>query len=119
MEGSNNSIIGNHFSEVIDSSGIRPTGATPVIIRLVTGSGNYLSTNNVVSMDVRSTSGDSAFAAQVEALLGTEATDGLAVTTVLVDAGSTRNTILDSGTEAQVVVDLSANAFRAIPAIGG
>lgn len=118
VSGSNNSIIGNHFSEVIDSSSIRPTGATPVIIRLMTGSDNYVSTNHVVSMDVRSKSGESAFSAQVDALLATEASDGLAVTTVMVDPGSTRNTILDSGTDAQVVVDASANAFRATPAIG-
>ena len=49
----------------------------------------------------------------------TEASDGLAVTAVLVDSDSARNTILDSGTDAQVVVDRAANAFRATPAIAG
>ena len=34
VSGSNNSVIGNHFSQIIDSGSIRPEGATPVIIRL-------------------------------------------------------------------------------------
>ena len=54
----------------------------------------------------------------MEALLATGAADDLAVTTVQVDPESVRNTNLDSGTEAQVVVDTAANAFRATPAIG-
>ena len=68
-------------------------------------------------MDVHATSSDSCFSAQVDALLTTEASDGLAVTAVMVDPNSARNTILDSGTDAQVVVDRAANAFRATPAI--
>ena len=52
VSGSNNSVIGNHFSEVLDAESIRPAGATPVIIRLVAGSGNYVATNHVVAMDV-------------------------------------------------------------------
>jgi Periplasmic copper-binding protein (NosD) len=117
VDGSNNSVIGNHFSEVVDAETIRPTGATPVIIRLVAGGGNYISSNHVVAMDVQTTSSDSCFSAQVDALLTTEASDSLAVTAVQVDSDSTRNTILDSGTDAQVVVDRAANAFRATPAI--
>ena len=117
IDGSNNSVIGNHFSEVVDAETIRPTGATPVIIRLVAGSGNYISTNHVVAMDVQTTSSDSCFSAQVDALLTTEASDSLAVTAVQVDFDSARNTILDSGTDAQVVVDRAANAFRATPAV--
>ncbi|WP_113718138.1 NosD domain-containing protein [Arthrobacter dokdonensis] len=118
ISGSNNSVIGNHFSEVIDSQSIRPTGATPVIIRLTKGSSNFVSSNHVVAMDVHAKSGDNAFSAQVDALLTTEAPDDLAVTAVLVDAESARNTILDSGSEAQVVVDRALNAFRATPVIG-
>lgn len=117
VSGSNNSIIGNHFSEVVDSSRIRPAGATPVIVRLVGGAGNYVATNHVVASDVRSTSSGSAFESQVDALLSTEASSALAVTTVQVDAASTGNTVLDSGTEAQVVVDVAANAFRATPSL--
>jgi inulin fructotransferase (DFA-I-forming) len=117
VSGNNNSIIGNHFSEVIDSQTIRPEGAAPVIIRLLEGSGNFISSNHVVALDVNATSSDSCFEAQVDALLATGASDGLAVTAVQVDAGSARNTILDSGTEAQVIADRAANAVRATPAI--
>jgi inulin fructotransferase (DFA-I-forming) len=117
IDGSNNSVIGNHFSEVVDAETIRPAGATPVIIRLLAGGGNYISSNHVVAMDVQTTSSDSCFSAQVDALLTTEASDSLAVTAVQVDFDSARNTILDSGTDAQVVVDRAANAFRATPAI--
>jgi hypothetical protein len=117
VDGSNNSVIGNHFSEVVDAKTIRPTGATPVIIRLVAGGGNYVSSNHVVAMDVHTTSSDSCFSAQVDALLTTEGSDSLAITAVQVDSDSARNTILDSGTDAQVVVDRTANAFRATPAI--
>lgn len=118
VDGSNNSIIGNHFSEVIDSHSIRPTGATPVIIRLRAGGGNYVSSNHVVALDVHATSSDSAFSAQVDALLTTDAADGLAVTAVRVDAESARNTILDSGSEAQIVADRAVNAVRSTPTVG-
>ena len=118
VSGSNNSVIGNHFSEIIDAQSIRPTGATPVIIRLIAGSGNFVSSNHVVAMDVDAKSSDSAFEAQVDALLTTEDSHGLAVTAVLVDAASTRNTILDSGRDDQVIVDEAVNAFRATPSIG-
>lgn len=118
ISGSNNSVVGNHFSEVIDSESIRPAGGTPVIIRLAAGTGNFVSNNHVVAMDVSAKSSDSCFAAQVDALLTTEATEGLAVTTVMVDAASARNTILDSGSDTQVVLDKAVNAFRATPTIG-
>ena len=118
VSGSNNSVVGNHFSEVIDAQGIRPAGATPVIIRLLEGAGNFVSNNHVVAMDVHSTSSDSCFSAQVDALLTTGVSDGLAVTAVLVDPGSARNTILDSGTDAQVIADRAVNAFRATPTVG-
>jgi hypothetical protein len=117
VSGSNNSIIGNHFSEVIDSQSIRPPGATPVIIRLMAGSGNYVTNNHVVAMDVHATSSGSAFSAQVDALLTTGASDDLDVTAVMVDSESARNTILDSGSDAQVVADRAVNALRATPAI--
>ncbi|GAB3162371.1 hypothetical protein GCM10027059_14960 [Myceligenerans halotolerans] len=118
VSGSNNSIIGNHFSEIVDTQSIRPSGSTPVIIRVAAGSGNYVSSNHVVALDVHAATSESCFEAQVDALLATDAADGLTVTTVTVDPASVRNTVLDSGTEAQVVVDRSANAVRATPAIG-
>jgi len=117
VNGSNNSIIANHFSEVIDSQSIRPTGATPVIIRLNAGVGNFVSNNHAVAMDVHATSSDSCFAAQVDALLTTEASDDLPITTVMVDAESLRNTILDSGREAELLADKTVNALRATPTL--
>lgn len=118
VSGSNNSVVGNHFSEVIDAESIRPAGATPVIIRLLEGAGNFVSNNHVVAMDVHATSSDSCFSAQVDALLTTGTSDGLAVTAVLVDSGSVRNTILDSGSDAQVIADRAVNAVRATPTVG-
>lgn len=115
VSGSNNSVIGNHFSQIIDAQDIRPEGATPVVIRLVSGTGNFVSTNHVVALDVHSTSSDSCFEAQVGALLTTTASTDRAVTTVLVDPGSGRNTILDSGTDTQVLLDRTVNAVRATP----
>ncbi|MUU73787.1 right-handed parallel beta-helix repeat-containing protein [Pseudarthrobacter sp. GA104] len=116
--GSNNTVVNNHFSEVIDSESIRPAGATPVIIRLTAGVGNFVSNNHVVAKDVHSTSSDSCFEAQVDALLTTEESEGFAVTAVMVDPASSRNTILDSGSDAQVIADRAVNAFRATPSIG-
>jgi hypothetical protein len=118
VSGSNNSVIGNHFSEVVGSWSIRPTGATPVVIRLAAGSGNYVANNHVVAMDVHARSGDSAFSSQVDALLATGASESLATTTVMVDSGSVRNTILDSGSDAEVVADRAVNAVRATPTMG-
>jgi inulin fructotransferase (DFA-I-forming) len=118
ISGSNNSVIGNHFSEVVESRSIRPRGATPVIIRLVAGNDNYVANNHVVAMDVTAKSSDSCFEAQVDALLATEASQALDVTAVMVDAASVRNTILDSGRDDQVVVDTAMNAFRATPSVG-
>jgi hypothetical protein len=118
LSGSNNSVIGNHFSEVIDSQSIRPAGAKPVIIRLMAGAGNFVSNNHVVAMDVDSSSSDSCFEAQVDALLTTGASDALAVTAVMVDSESVRNTILDSGSDAQVIADRAVNALRATPTVG-
>jgi len=118
ISGSNNSVVGNHFSEIVDSQNIRPAGAAPVIIRLKAGAGNFVSNNHVVAMDVRATSSDSCFESQVDALLTTEVADGLAVTAVMVDSESARNTILDSGSDAQVIADRGLNAVRATPTVG-
>ena len=118
ISGHNNSVIGNHFSEVLDTGHIRPPDATPVIIRLAAGNGNHVANNHVVALDVRAPSGDSAFSAQVEALLTTEAPGPLAVTAVTVDPESAQNTILDSGHDAEIVAHRAVNAVRATPMIG-
>lgn len=118
VRGSNNSIIGNHFSEVVDASRIRPAGAAPVIIRLVEGGGNFVTSNNIVATGVESTSTGSAYEGQVHALLNVGTQNGFDVVTVAIDPASAGNTILDSGCETQVVLDRAANAFRPTPAIG-
>ncbi|MDO9397607.1 MAG: NosD domain-containing protein [Herbiconiux sp.] len=117
VEGNDNSIIGNHVSEVIDAEGIRPAGARPVVIRLASGRGNYVATNHVVGRNVHAATGGSAFEAQVEALLSTEASDTLTVTAVAVDAASVRNTVLDTGTDAEVLADRTVNAVRPTPTV--
>ncbi|RFA17857.1 fructotransferase [Subtercola boreus] len=118
ISGDDNSVIGNHFSEVIDSQSIRPPGAAPVIIRLREGSGNYVASNHVVAKGVHATSSLSAYSAQVDALLTTGGSASLDVTTVLVDSLSAQNTILDSGSDGQVLADRGVNAVRATPAVG-
>lgn len=118
IDGDDNSIVGNHLSLAIDPERVRPERGNVVALRLAGGSGNYVATNHVVARGAIASSGDSAFEAQVGALLGTRDVGGLDVTTVLVDSASSHNTILDSGTEAQVAVDGSVNAFRPTPGIG-
>lgn len=117
ISGDGNSVIGNHVSEVVDSRRLRPSGTTPVIVRLVSGTGNYVATNHVVAQDVDARSSDSCFEAQVDALLTTGGATALDVTTVLVDEASTHNTVLDSGEEGQVVMDRTVNAFRPTPSV--
>lgn len=118
ISGNNNSVIANHFSEGINTQNIKPVGATPVIIRIVSGKGNYISNNHVVATEVHAKTSDSCFSAQVDALLTTEASEPLTITTVWVEKESLQNTILDSGSDAQVVMDKTVNAFRATPTLG-
>ncbi|PWJ47329.1 NosD domain-containing protein [Faecalicatena contorta] len=122
ISGNNNSVIANHISETIDTQYIRPSGATPVIIRVVSGKGNYISDNHIVATtevtDEQAAAAGSCFDAQVGALLTTDKLEALDVTTVLVEKEAIENTILDSGSDAQVVVDKAVNAFRATPIPG-
>ncbi|EOH77768.1 NosD domain-containing protein [Enterococcus malodoratus] len=115
INGNSNTVIGNHFSEIIDKDQISPKGATPVIIHVVTGNGNYISNNHIVATKSELTSSDSCFASQVEALLTNDANEALEVKTVLIERQSFGNTVLDSGSEAQVELDKEDNAFRATP----
>ena len=118
VRGSRNSIIGNHVSVVVDPESLRPAGAPPVVVRLAAGEGNYLASNHVVATGADRRSGDSAYEAQVDALLSGADRADLAVTAVLVEDGSVRNTVLDSGRADEVVVDETVNAFRATPSVG-
>jgi len=117
IEGSDNTITGNHVSEIIDSGRARPAGHRPVIIRIASGSGNFVTTNHAVARDVRVAASDSCFEAQVGALLETGADTPLEVTTVRVDDASHHNTILDSGALEEVELDTTANAFRPTPTL--
>jgi hypothetical protein len=119
IDGDRNSVIGNHISEVVGADAVRPSGAAPVIVRLAGGSDNQVSGNHIVAVDAGASTGESAYAAQVDALLTTSRSAPLAVTTVLVEPSSSRNVILDTGTDAQVSADRSRNAVRATPSASG
>lgn len=117
IHGNNNSIIGNHFSEIIDSEYIKPKNEKPVIIHVLSGSKNYISNNNCVAKAANTESGDSAFAAQVDSLLQVTKQDPLAMLSVVIDDLSNENTVLDSGTDIQIILDKQKNALRATPII--
>ncbi|MEG0867907.1 MAG: right-handed parallel beta-helix repeat-containing protein [Hafnia sp.] len=123
ISGDNNSIIANHISETIDKQYIMPTGATPVIIRVVSGKGNTVSNNHIVATtetsDVQAVANaNECFSTQVSALLSTQGLETLTVTTVQIEAASQQNIVLDSGTDGQVMIDKTLKAFRATPAPG-
>ena len=61
---------------------------------------------------------DACFAAQVSALLTTDRLKALDAVAVLVEKSSAQNTILDSGSDNQVLMDRAVNAFRATPVPG-
>lgn len=122
ISGNNNSVIANHISESIHKGFIKPAGAKPVIIRVVSGKGNFISNNHIVAMTEaegeETEASDSCFSAQVDALTTTDRLVEIDITAVLVEAEAIRNTVLDSGSEKQVVIDRIANAFRATPVPG-
>lgn len=122
ISGNNNSIVANHISETIEAQYIKPSGARPVVIRLVSGSGNYLSDNHIVATteaaNAQQTAKQSCFDTQVRALLTVDTLTSLDVIMVQVEKESLHNTILDSGMDAQVRVDKTVNAFRATPIPG-
>lgn len=118
ISGDHNSVIANHISETIDTRYIKPYGATPVIIHVVSGKGNFISNNHIVATTnaakTQAAAGDSCFSAQVDALLTADRLEELDVITVLVERDSFQNTILDSGSDAQVVMEKAVNVFRAV-----
>lgn len=117
LEGSNNSIIGNHFSEILDRKWLMPEGVQPTIMHLVSGKQNYLATNYAVATEAHADSGDSAFAAQVGSLLKIAENAPIKINTVVVETESSQNIILDSGDETQVKLDVHVNAFRPTPSV--
>lgn len=124
INGSNNSVIANHISETIDVQYLKPLGIKPVIIRLVSGKGNYIANNHIVATtetsaaQAQSSEEDACFAAQVSALLTTARLKELDAVAVQVEKESAQNTILDSGSDDRVLMDRAVNAFRATPVPG-
>ncbi len=117
IRGNDNSVIANHFSEIVDIENLRPTGVRPVIIHLVSGHGNYIAVNHIVAGTeaAQPENAESCFSTQVEAMLSTERSETIAFVAVQVEGEAVNNTILDSGTDAQVMVDKKKNIFRALP----
>jgi inulin fructotransferase (DFA-I-forming) len=122
INGSNNSVIANHISETIDTQYLKPLAAKPVIINVVSGSGNYIANNHIVATTEKTEMNDApnsaCFSTQVGALLSTDNLTTLDVTAVRVQRGSVHNTILDSGSDEQVEMDRAVNAFRGTPMPG-
>jgi len=122
LSGDNNSVIANHISASIDSRFLKPQNEKPVIIRIVSGTGNYVANNHIVATTERAAANDApnsdCFATQVEAILSTRNLVALEVIAVQVEPGSTGNTILDSGSDIEVLLDKSVNAFRGTPVPG-
>lgn len=120
IDGDNNTVTANHISEFLEKKYIRPAGVSPIMIHLVSGKGNYISGNHIVAMEPAPAAkeGDSCFSMQVEALLSAKNAVSLDVTAVLVEKESVQNTVLDSGSAQQVILDRSVNAFRATPVPG-
>lgn len=122
LNGDNNSVIANHISESIDTRFLKPQNEKPVIIRIVSGTGNYVANNHIVatteSAEANDVPNSDCFATQVEAILSTRNLTSLEVVAVKVEPGASQNTILDSGSESQVLLDKSVNAFRGTPVPG-
>jgi len=122
INGNDNSVIANHISVTMGTQYITPSGATPVIIHVVSGKGNYIFDNHIVATtevsETQAVTTDSCFSTQVGALLITDKLAALDVTAVLVERESIQNTILDSGSDVQVIMDKTVNAFRATPMPG-
>lgn len=114
--GSNNSVIANHISETVSPATIKPADKKPIIIRLVSGRGNYIASNHIVAMaEMEAEASEACYAAQVNALTSRDRRRKLDVVHVLVDELSEENMILDTGSEKQVIMDRKRNVFRPIP----
>ena len=117
--GDNNTVTANHFSEIIDAENITPSGASPVIIHIVSGEGNYIAVNHIVAATEAAEPEDaeSCFATQVEAMLSTGRSMSIDIIAVQIEKDSVQNIVLDTGREDQVILDRENNAFRGLPVI--
>lgn len=122
INGTNNSIIANHISESIDSKFLKSPAVKPIIIRIVSGRGNYIANNHIVATteasEINNAPNSACFSTQVGALLSTENLAPLDVVAIMIEKEAVQNVILDSGTDLQVLIDRTANAFRATPSPG-
>jgi inulin fructotransferase (DFA-I-forming) len=122
LNGDNNSVMANHISESIDTRYLKPADEKPVIIRIVSGTGNYVANNHIVATTESAHASDApnsdCFATQVEAILATRNLAALAVIAVKIEPEASHNTVLDSGSDAEVLLDRSVNAFRGTPVPG-
>ncbi|MCC8066555.1 MAG: right-handed parallel beta-helix repeat-containing protein [Clostridiales bacterium] len=121
VSGNYNTITANHISESIDTRYLKPAGVCPVIIHLLSGQGNYIGNNHIVATTEKTEQevleNSACFDAQVGALLNSDRLKELPVTAVLVEKEAVCNTILDSASEEQAILDRKQNVFRAIPAM--
>lgn len=89
LAGGGNTVTGNHFSYDVAAESVTPSGQTPTIVLVASGSGNFIATNNTVS--------------------------AIGVHTVVLDAATSGTKVLDSGDEDQVVRYASDYSFRPTP----
>ena len=122
LNGDNNSVMANHISESIDARYLKPAFEKPVIIRIVSGRGNHVANNHIVATTESSHASDAppseCFATQVEAILATRNLTPLAVIAVKIEREAFYNTVLDSGSDAEVLMDKAVNGFRGTPVPG-
>ncbi|ABW16377.1 Inulin fructotransferase (DFA-I-forming) [Parafrankia sp. EAN1pec] len=89
LRGDNNMVSTNLFAFYVDPSKITPLGATPTIILVASGNGNFISNNHV--------------------------TANVGVKNVVLDATTTGTKVLDSGTASEFVSYTSNYTFRPTP----
>ena len=110
-----NSILADIKSRQTDLD-IEECGKPGAVIYIPPGDYHLTATTEIAGK--QASEADSCFSAQVDALLTAELRE-LDVTAVLVEKESFHNVILDTGSDAQVIMDRSVNTFRAVPAFGG
>ncbi|MGX6739532.1 NosD domain-containing protein [Streptomyces xantholiticus] len=89
LRGDNNMVTANLFAFHVPAGSVRPSGATPVIIRVESGDGNHISNNRAVS--------------------------NIAATRVLLSSTTTGTKVLDSATASEFQADTQNHTFRATP----
>ncbi|MBN9140941.1 MAG: right-handed parallel beta-helix repeat-containing protein [Micrococcales bacterium] len=90
LNGSGNTVVGNHFSYDVPSGDIKPAGATPTLVLVKSGGNNYVATNHHAA--------------------------NVAVRAAVLDGSTTDTKVLDCGTAAEFQALGSATyGFRATP----